>query len=267
MDISDLRIHHGAKFDLDAIDTRAPDGVTKEETAPKTAALIEQLVQHQEMMWAGNAHRLLIVLQATDTGGKDGTIRRVIGPLNSQGVRIASFKAPTPLELAHDFLWRVHSQAPGNGEIVVFNRSHYEDVLIARVHDLVPEPQWRARYDHIRNFERLISDEGTTVVKFYLHISRGEQKQRLQSRLDEPEKHWKFNIADIAERAKWDDYRTAFEDAITETDADHAPWYVIPADQKWYRDFLVASVLEYTIKQLEMSWPAPVEDLSKILIN
>ncbi len=267
MDLSDFRIHHGSALHLDKISTRAPDSASKELMVPQTAAVLQQLPALQEQLWAEHKHRLLVVLQATDTGGKDGTIRRVLSPLNPQGVRVASFKAPTEIELAHDFLWRAHLEVPENGEIVIFNRSHYEDVLIVRVRNLVPEKQWRARYEHIRNFERLLTDEGTTIVKFFLHISKDQQKIRLQSRLDDPTKRWKFNSADLVERAKWDDYRAAFEDAITETTSDTAPWYVIPADQKWYRDHIVASVLAETLKKLNMSWPSGADDLPTTIIN
>ena len=204
------------------------------------------------------------MLQATDTGGKDGTIRHVFEGVNPQGVKVAAFKKPTSEELAHDYLWRVHQHTPGTGEIAIFNRSHYEDVLVVRVHDLVPEERWSRRYEHIRNFEQLLADEGTTILKFFLHISKDEQRERLQARLDVPEKQWKFAKGDLAERERWDDYITAFEAAIGETSTEQAPWFVIPADHKWYRDASVAGIVRETLEEMDPQLPPVDVDLDQI---
>jgi PPK2 family polyphosphate:nucleotide phosphotransferase len=218
-------------------------------------------------MFADGRPKVLVVVQATDTGGKDGMVRKVFGPLNPQGVRVAYFKAPTEIELAHDYLWRVHAQVPAAGELVVFNRSHYEDVLIVRVHDLVPEKRWRKRYDHILAFEQMLADEGTTIVKFFLHISKDEQAERLRDRLADPTKNWKFNEGDLTERKYWDDYQKAYQDMVNLTSRRHAPWYVIPADNKWYRDLVVAEVMRSTLGDLDMSFPKATVDPAAIEID
>ncbi|MDH3247959.1 MAG: polyphosphate kinase 2 family protein [Acidimicrobiia bacterium] len=218
----------------------------------------------QEQLYAQGRHRLLIVLQATDTGGKDGTIRRVFEGVNPQGVDVASFKKPTPEELAHDYLWRVHKHVPGNGRITIFNRSHYEDVLVVRVHDLVPEERWSKRYGHIRDFEQMLVDEGITILKFFLHISKQEQKERLEARLENPDKHWKFSLGDLDERKRWDDYQQAFEAMINETSTPDAPWYVVPADRKWYRDLVVSSTIVRTLESLGVDWPEPESDYAGV---
>jgi PPK2 family polyphosphate:nucleotide phosphotransferase len=229
--------------------------------------LNRRLEELQELLYAEDEHKLLIVLQATDTGGKDGTIRHVFDGTNPQGVKVASFKKPTPEELAHDYLWRVHAHTPGTGEITIFNRSHYEDVLVVRVHGLVPEGRWARRYDHINAFEKLLADEGTTIVKFFLHISKQEQAERLQARLDDPSKHWKFSLGDLDERRRWDEYQAAFEAMLSLTSTDHAPWYVVPADRKWFRNLVVASVLVETLEGLAMSYPEPEDDLTGVIIE
>jgi PPK2 family polyphosphate:nucleotide phosphotransferase len=221
----------------------------------------------QELLYAENKHKVLIVLQAMDTGGKDGTIRRVFDGVNPQGVKVASFKVPTPEELAHDFLWRVHKVAPGLGEMVIFNRSHYEDVLVVRVHGLVPEQVWKRRYDQINDFERMLAETGTTILKFFLYIDPDEQKERLQARLDDPTKHWKFNIGDLAERRLWNEYIKAYEDALERTSKEHAPWYVIPANRKWYRDLVISTVLVETLKGLKMEYPKTKDDLGGVGIE
>lgn len=226
-----------------------------------------RLIELQELLWAESKHRLLVVFQAMDTGGKDGAIRRVFQGVNPHGIRVASFKRPTEAELAHDYLWRIHQQVPRNGEIVVFNRSHYEDVLIVRVHNLVPEGRWSRRYDHINDFERLLADEGTTILKFFLQISKEEQRRRLQARLDDPAKHWKFEMGDLAERELWGQYQHAFEEALSRTSTPHAPWYVVPADHKWYRDLVVASTIVQTLEGLGMQYPPNEDDLSNVVIK
>ena len=239
---------------------------SKEEAEARVAKLAERLNALQDLMFAENKHRLLVVLQAMDTGGKDGTIRGVFGPAGQLGVRVANFKAPTSTELAHDYLWRVHQQAPARGEIVVFNRSHYEDVLVVRVHDLVPKQMWRKRYDQIKAFEQMLVDEGTTIVKFFLHISREEQRQRLEARVAEPDKRWKFNPGDLEERALWGDYMKAYEDVLNKTSTPDAPWHIVPADRKWYRNLVVAETLVETLEGLHMAYPVPTWDPKTIKI-
>lgn len=263
------RIKPGSKVDLgkwDAEETSAFDG-KKEEALERIEKLKLDLGSLQEMLYAEHKHKVLVVLQAMDTGGKDGTIRKVFEGVNPQGVRVASFKAPTPLELDHDYLWRIHQMTPGKGEIVVFNRSHYEDVLVVRVHNLVPEQIWKRRYDQINDFERNLVEEGTTVLKFYLHITKDEQKQRLLDRLNDPTKQWKFNAGDLAERDLWDAYMQAYEAVLEKTSTEYAPWYLIPANKKWYRDLVIISVLVDKLQGLKMSYPQPKEDLSKIVIT
>jgi PPK2 family polyphosphate:nucleotide phosphotransferase len=239
----------------------------KKKAEPRLAELIQKLDELQEVLYAEHKHKILIVFQALDTGGKDGTIRAVFSGINPQGVQVASFKVPTAEELDHDFLWRVHSQVPGKGELVIFNRSHYEDVLVVRVHHLVPEDVWRQRYTEINNFERMLAEEGTTILKFYLNVSRDEQKKRLQERLDDPKKRWKFNPGDLKERALWDDYISAYQDAINETNTKWAPWYVIPANRNWYRNLAVASVIVQALEDLKLKYPEPAEDFDKIVIQ
>lgn len=221
----------------------------------------------QELLYAEGKHKVLIVLQATDTGGKDGTIRHVFDGVNPQGVKVASFKKPTEEELAHDYLWRIHKQTPGKGEITIFNRSHYEDVLVVRVHDIVPKKVWNRRYEHINAFEKMLADEGTTILKFYLHIDKDEQKERLQARLDEPHKTWKFAKGDLAERKLWNDYQEAFEAMLEKTSTDWAPWYVIPANRKWYRNLLISQIIVDTLEGLGMEYPKPEEGLTDLIIE
>jgi PPK2 family polyphosphate:nucleotide phosphotransferase len=239
----------------------------KNEAKEALEALTGELEALQELLYAERKHKLLVVLQGMDTSGKDGTIRHVFEGVNPQGVRVASFKVPTPIELDHDYLWRVHLQTPGRGEVVIFNRSHYEDVLVVRVHQLVPEEVWKRRYDQINAFERLLADEGTTILKFFLHISLDEQKRRLQERLDDPTKHWKFATGDLAERKLWSAYQEAYEDALGKTSTEWAPWYIVPADRKWFRNLVIASVIVETLKGLKMSYPQPAEDLDGIVID
>ncbi len=221
----------------------------------------------QELLYAEGKHKVLVVLQAMDTGGKDGTIRHVFEGVNPQGVKVASFKAPTRKELAHDYLWRIHKHTPGKGEIVIFNRSHYEDVLVVRVHNLAPEAVWSKRYEHVNAFEKTLADEGTTILKFYLHIDKDEQKERLQDRLDEPNKNWKFSLGDLEERKLWGQYTEAFEAALENTSTAYAPWYVIPANRKWYRNLVISTIIIEKLKSLNMSFPEPEDDLSGVVIE
>jgi PPK2 family polyphosphate:nucleotide phosphotransferase len=233
----------------------------------RIAALNRELEELQELLYAEGKHKVLIVLQAMDTGGKDGTIRHVFDGVNPQGVKVASFKKPTPTELAHDYLWRIHQQTPGNGEIIIFNRSHYEDVLVVRVHELVPEAVWRRRYEHINAFEKLLADEGTTILKFYLHIDLDEQKERLQARLDDTEKQWKFASGDLAERKLWPQYMAAYEEMLAQTSTTYAPWSVIPANRKWYRNLVILQIIVDTLKGLKMSYPPAEAGLADLVIE
>jgi PPK2 family polyphosphate:nucleotide phosphotransferase len=229
--------------------------------------LTTRLRDLQELLYAEGKNRVLVVLQATDTGGKDGVIRHVFRTVNPQGVKVSSFKAPSDTELAHDYLWRIHQQTPARGEIRIFNRSHYEDVLIARVRNLVPEEVWERRYQHINDFERMLADEGTTIVKFFLHLSKEEQAARLQDRLDDPAKHWKFNTSDLAERKHWDSYQAAYEAMLSRTSTAWAPWYLVPANSKWYRNLVIARLLVHTLESLQMRHPEPSFDPAEIRID
>lgn len=268
-DIDRLRVKPGHIVDLSDYDPRATPGWDPEDKAGAKERLEGQnniTEELQELLWANGQERVLVVLQAMDAGGKDGTIRHVFEGVNPSGVKVASFKKPTGQELAHDFLWRIHKQVPGNGELVIFNRSHYEDVLVVRVENLVPPEQWRRRYDHIVNFETMLADEGTTIVKLFLHISKEEQRERLQDRLDEPDKNWKFDPGDLNPRSKWDQYQEAFEELLSRTSTDHAPWYIIPADRKWYRNIAASEILIQTLQRLNMTYPAPAAGLEDIKI-
>ncbi len=266
VDTEQFRVEPGSRVDLGDWDPDHDHGIGKGDLKDDYKDLNDELEALQELLYAESKRRILVVLQATDTGGKDGTIRHVFDKTNPQGVRVASFKKPTEQELAHDYLWRVHREVPGDGEIVIFNRSHYEDVLVVRVHDLVPEERWSRRYEHINNFERLLADEGTTIVKIFLHISKAEQKDRLQSRLDEPHKNWKFAKGDLAEREKWDDYQEAFRVMLERTSTEWAPWYVIPADDKKYRNLVISKILVDVLEGLDMQWPEAEDGLQDIVI-
>jgi len=237
------------------------------EVKKRRNAALDRIYELQERLWAEGTRALLIVLQAMDAGGKDGTIRHVMRGLNPQGVCVAGFKQPTPEELAHDFLWRVHQRVPRHGQIGVFNRSHYEDVLVVRVKNLVPEAVWRRRYDQINEFEELLTESGTRLLKLYLHISKDEQKERLQARLDNPDKHWKFSVGDLAERDRWDQYQAAYEEALTRCSTEHAPWHIIPANRKWYRNMVVAELVRDTLEDMAPQFPEPEEDLSGVVIE
>lgn len=230
--------------------------VTEEEARDEIQKLNHKLETLQELLFAESKHKILVVLQGMDTSGKDGVIRHVFEGVNPQGVRVASFKAPSSEELNHDYLWRVHKQTPTKGEIVIFNRSHYEDVLVVRVHNFVAEQVWRKRYEQINAFERQLVEEGTTIVKFYLHISKKEQKERLLDRLASDEKQWKFNPADLKERLLWDQYEQAYEDVLEKTSTQWAPWIIVAANRKWYRDLTIARFLVETLENLDMKYPA-----------
>ncbi|CAN5589245.1 polyphosphate kinase 2 family protein [soil metagenome] len=241
-------------------------GKFKDKQAGKDAtdANLRKLDELQEVLYAQSTRAVLIILQAMDAGGKDGTIESIFSGVNPQGCQVTSFKAPSHLELSHDYLWRVHAAAPARGMIGIFNRSHYEDVLIARVKKLVPKNVWSRRYSHINDFERMLTDEGTTIIKFYLHISKEEQHERMKARLAERSKRWKFNPADIVEGKRWDAYMEAFEAALQKCSTKHAPWYVVPSDHKWFRNWLVSDVIVRTMKKLDLKYPDEVEGLDKI---
>ena len=252
--------------DVDPADTGDFKG-GKEDGLKALLKLTQELDLLQELLYAEHKHKVLIVLQAMDTGGKDGTIRRVFEGVNPQGVKVAAFKVPSPVELDHDYLWRIHPQIPGKGEMVIFNRSHYEDVLAVRVHELVPQEVWTARYEQINAFEKMLVQEGMTILKFFLHISPEEQKKRLLQRLKDPTKQWKYNPGDLKERQLWKDYMKAYEDVLSRTSTAHAPWYLVPADRKWYRDWVVATTLVGAMKQLDMKYPKADIDVDSIVKN
>jgi PPK2 family polyphosphate:nucleotide phosphotransferase len=239
----------------------------KEQAKAETRELNRKLSDLQEVLYAEHKHKILVVLQGMDTSGKDGAIRHVFEGVNPQGVRVANFKEPTPEELDHDFLWRVHRQVPARGELVIFNRSHYEEVLVVRVHELVPREVWVMRYEQINAFESLLAETGTTILKFYLHIDKEEQKKRLQARLEDPDKHWKFRLGDLKERKLWPDYQQAYEDVLNKTSTKAAPWSIVPANHKWYRDWVIAKTLVERLDGLGMKYPEPSESLEGIKIE
>jgi PPK2 family polyphosphate:nucleotide phosphotransferase len=228
--------------------------------------LSDDLFHLQDRLRAEQRRSLLVVLQGMDASGKDGTIKHVFRGMNPTGVHVTSFKQPREDELAHDFLWRVHKVTPAKGQVGIFNRSHYEDVLVVRVHELVPEEVWRPRYRHINAFEANIADAGTRIIKLHLQISREEQARRLLARLDRPDKRWKFRAADLDERAHWDDYMAAYEEAIARTSTDHAPWYVVPADHKWFRNWAVSRIVIETLEEMDPQYPPPEEDLEGVRV-
>lgn len=263
-----FRVEPGSEFRINQIDSGATPGVKDRKTAEKEMPdIAERMDELQEILYAGADRALLVVLQAMDTGGKDGTIRHVFGPLNPQGVRVVGFKAPTPYEMLHDYLWRIHAAVPRKGMIGIFNRSHYEDVLIARVHDLAPRKEIAMRYRQINDFERHLTENRVTILKLILHIGKKEQKERLESRLDRPDKHWKFSSADLEERKLWPAYMRAYQKAITQCSTSWAPWHVIPADHKWYRNYAVSRIVQATLESMDLSYPDPEPGLDKIVID
>jgi len=264
---SALRIEPGSRVDLRKLDPSDTHGWSKGRASDELARGLERLRSLQERIWAEHRHKVLVILQGIDASGKGGTIEHVVGAMNPAGCPVTSFKVPTALELDHDYLWRVHARTPGRGEIAVFDRSHYEDVLVVRVRSLVPRTVWSRRYDQINAFERLLTDEGTTIVKFFLFIDRDEQRERFQARLDDPDKRWKFRLGDLDERKLWDDYVEAFEAALSRCSTAEAPWYVIPANRKWFRNLAVADILAETLEQLDPRYPEPAEDLTGVVIE
>ena len=239
----------------------------KSQTKRRLKKLHKQLLKLQELLYAENQRALLIILQGMDTCGKDGTIRKVMAGINVQGCDVVNFKVPSTDELSRDFLWRAHRVAPPKGKIGIFNRSHYEDVLVVRVHDLVPQTVWEQRYQQINNFEKMLVENGTVVLKFFLHISKDEQKARLESRISDPTKHWKITEADIRERAYWDDYMHAYEAVLQRCSTDCAPWYIVPANKKWYRNLVITECIVDTLRKLGMRYPDPTDDVTKFIID
>ena len=252
---------------IDASDVGSYDGDGGKDAARADhKSLNKRLAELQNLFYADGSRSLLVVLQAIDAGGKDSTIRKVFSGINPQGVEVTSFKVPSKEEFAHDYLWRIHKHAPAKGMIGIFNRSHYEEVLVTRVEKLIPEKTWKERYEHLNNFEALLDSNGTKIVKIYLHISKDEQKDRFQDRLDDPSKHWKFDEGDLEKRKKWDDYMEAFEDAINKCSTDESPWYIIPANKKWFRNVLISKVLVETIEAMNLTYPQTDLDPSQIKI-
>lgn len=258
-------VRPGTQVRLSGVDPSFKDHhESRERAADEIDKYRRRLWELQEMLYVQRRPSLLICLQAMDTGGKDGTINHVLGAMNPQGCRVAAFRQPSPEEAAHDFLWRVHKAAPARGEVVIFNRSHYEDVLVVRVHDLAPREVWSRRYERINAFEKGLADHGTVVLKFYLHISKDEQLKRFKDRLDDPSKQWKISEADYKERAYWNDYSAAYEEALSRCTTEHAPWFIIPANHKWFRNLAVARIVVEYLEGLNMTYPAPTVDLEHV---
>lgn len=256
------RIEPGTRVSLGDIDPRDTANLGKVQGHERFVALNAEIAGLQELLYAAGTQSVLMILQGMDTSGKDGAVRGVLMNVNPQGCRVESFKVPTEEELAHDFLWRVHKVTPGKGMLGVFNRSHYEDVLIARVHRFVPEEVWRARYEQINQFEQMLAASGTLILKFFLHISKDEQEKRLMEREQDPTKAWKLSAGDWRERQYWDDYQRAYEDVLSNCSTPHAPWYVVPADKKWFRNLAIAEVLAGTLRQHVPSWRAALDEMS-----
>lgn len=254
-------VQPGSKVDLGRIDSSFDSGLDKESAATQLEELGKELESLQELLYAAGQNGLLIVVQGRDTAGKDGSIKRLLEYTNVQSCTVAAFKVPTPIELAHDFLWRVHSKVPAKGAVTIFNRSHYEDVLVVRVHDLVPKPVWAARYDTINGFEKLLADSGCIVLKFMLHISKEEQEQRLLAREQDVEKSWKLAVRDWKERELWDDYTRAYEDALEKCSTKEAPWHIVSADKKWFRDLAMIEAVVKALRPYKDQWLGKLEEI------
>jgi len=251
-----LRVKPGSRVDLSKWDPQETFGHDKDRALPIIAKDLERLAAVQDRLYAESKHPVLIVIQGIDASGKDGTVKHVMSGFNPAGVLVTSWKVPVGAEATHDYLWRIHQRTPGRGEISIFNRSHYEDVLVVRVHNFVPPQQWSRRYDQINAFEKLLTDEGTTILKFFLYISPDEQLQRMQDRIDDPTKRWKFKSADLAERKLWDQYMAAYEDALWRCSTDAAPWYIVPGNRNWFRNLAVASIVADRLEALNPQYPA-----------
>ena len=260
-----LRVKVGSRIRLKDYD---PDFASKHECKKSAHRKIKKLQKRMDelqfQLYAEHKHSLLICLQALDAGGKDGVIRHVFRAMNPQGCRVVAFQQPTAEERAHDFLWRIEKETPRRGEVVIFNRSHYEDVLVVRVHNLVPEKIWSKRYEQINDFERRLAADQTQILKFFLHISKEEQLERFEQRLDDPARHWKISESDYLEREYWDDYEAAYEDAISKCNTEDAPWFVIPSDPKWFRNLAISEIIVKTMEKLRMKLPEPTVDIAKI---
>lgn len=251
------------KVRLKDISAEPPKGMTKAKAENRFAVLGKELFELQDSLWGSKVNSVLVVLQGRDSAGKDGTIKHVAGCLNPRGVNVTSFGVPTTEEREHDFLWRVHKNAPRRGEFAIFNRSHYEDVLVVRVHDLAPKKLWQQRYGHIRDFEELLAEHGTIVLKYFLHITKDEQEERLLEREKEPETAWKLNPNDWKERDYWDEYTAAYEDAISRTATPHAPWTIVPANSKWYRNLVVAESIVAALRDHRSNWDKKLQEMGK----
>ena len=262
-----LRVEPGSRVHLADVDPNETHGRSKAHADEELARGLERLTSLQDRLWAEAQHPILIVLQGIDASGKDGTVRHVMSAFNPMGCLVTSWKAPTPIELAHDYLWRIHQRTPGKGEISIFNRSHYEDVLVVRVHDLVPKAVWSKRYDQINAFERILTSSGTTILKFFLWIDKEEQKQRFQARLEDPDKRWKFRLRDLEERKLWDAYVAADEAMLERCSTDAAPWYVVPANRKWFRNLAVADIVAETLEELNPRYPPSPDDITGVVVE
>jgi PPK2 family polyphosphate:nucleotide phosphotransferase len=256
-----LRVRPGARVKLAEIDPGATYGMEKSAAEQRMAEDVDRLSDLQERLWAEGRHKVLIVLQGIDTAGKGGTIEHVMGAFNPQGCHVHGFKVPTPEEAAHDYLWRIHSRVPRSGEIAIFDRSHYEQVLVVRVMGLEPKAIWERHYDEINAFESLLVESGTTILKFFLYIDRDEQRERLQARLDDPDKRWKFRLGDLETRARWDDFIAAYEDALSRCSTDAAPWFIVPSNRKWFRNLAVAGIVADALAELKPRYPEPLEPI------
>jgi PPK2 family polyphosphate:nucleotide phosphotransferase len=263
---NEFRVHTDFKITEAAAGIKRLTSGDKTTDKLRTVELMQEIAEWQNVFYAQRDRKMLVVLQGMDTSGKDGTVKGVFGAIDPLGIRSIAFKAPTTIEREHDFLWRVHQQVPGQGEIVIFNRSHYEDVLVTKVHGWIDSPECKRRYQHIRDFEKMLAETGTVVLKFFLHISKDEQKLRLEERIADPDKHWKFDPADLEERKYWDDYRAAYEKAISETNADHAPWYAIPADSKTHRNLAIASIVNEKLGSMKLKYPDAHPEYAKLKI-
>jgi PPK2 family polyphosphate:nucleotide phosphotransferase len=260
-----LRVKPGNRVDVAKLDPGETHGHRKDDVGAKLEKDLDRLAAVQERLWAEHTKRLLIVLQGMDASGKDGTIKHVMTGLHPLGCRVVGFGVPSATELAHDYLWRVHQAVPGDGEVVIFNRSHYEDVLVVRVHGLVPKERWSRRYDQINAFEETLAAEGTTILKFFLAISPDEQLERFKERYDDPTKRWKFKTGDLEERKRWDDYMAAYSEALSRCSTDAAPWYVIPSDRKWFRNLAIAEIVADALERLDPQYPVR-DDLPNDLV-
>ena len=262
-----LVVKPGRHVRLADVDAGATHGYTKARSAPELQRGLDRLTSLQDRLWAESKHPVLIVLQGIDAAGKDGTVRHVMTAFNPMGCIVTSWRAPNEVELAHDYLWRIHQRTPGKGEISIFNRSHYEDVLVVRVHDLVPKEVWSRHYDEINAFEQELVDSGTTILKFFLYIDPDEQKARFQARLDDPDKQWKFRVGDLAERKLWDEYIAAFEEMLERCSTDVAPWYLIPSNKKWFRNLAVADIVGDAMEDLKSRYPPSPDDLTGVVVE